>query len=199
MARVREFDEAEALEKAMRLFWQKGYSDTSVRDLVEHTGVAHAGLYTAFGGKRELYQATLDHYNLTYGNLLFGPMEKPDACRAQVEEFFYFILRAVKSETFQNGCMMCNTAVEFGNDTHGNSGSIDVLAVASANVERMTTALENALKRALANGEVRDDLDPVAMASFFGTVFYGIAVLSRSKTNPKRIEDTIDMALATLD
>ncbi len=193
MARVREFDEAEALEKAMRLFWQKGYSETSVRDLVEHTGVAHAGLYTAFGGKRELYQAALDHYDITYGNMLFGPMEKPDACRAQVEEFFYFILRAVKAEKFQNGCMMCNTAVEFGNDEQG------VLSVASANVERMTSALENALKRAHANGEVRDDLDPVATASFFGSVFYGIAVLSRSKTDPKRIEDTIDMALATLD
>lgn len=193
MPRVREFDEAEALEKAMRLFWQKGYSETSVRDLVEHTGVAHAGLYTAFGGKRELYQTALNHYDITYGNMLFGPMEKPDACRAQVEEFFYFILRAVKAEKFQNGCMMCNTAVEFGNDEQG------VLSVASANVERMTSALENALKRALADGEVRDNLDPVATASFFCSVFYGIAVLSRSKTDPKRIEDTIDMALATLD
>ncbi|MEH6630251.1 MAG: TetR/AcrR family transcriptional regulator [Halopseudomonas aestusnigri] len=193
MPRVREFDEAEALEKAMRLFWQKGYSETSVRDLVEHTGVAHAGLYTAFGGKRELYHAALDHYDITYGNMLFGPMEKPDACRAQVEEFFYFILRAVKAEKFQNGCMMCNTAVEFGNDEQ------DVLSVASANVDRMTSALENALKRAHANGEVRDDLDPVVTASFFGSVFYGIAVLSRSKADPKRIEDTIDMALATLD
>ncbi|WP_419901808.1 TetR/AcrR family transcriptional regulator [Kiloniella sp.] len=193
MARVREFDEVEVLERAMRLFWKKGYAETSVRDLVDYTGVAHAGLYTAFGGKRELYQASLKHYSLTYGNLLFGPMEKPDACRAQVEEFFYFILRAVKAEKFQNGCMMCNTAVEFGNDEQ------DVLSVASANVERMTAALQNALKRALANGEVRGDLDPVATASFFGSVFYGIAVLSRSKADPERIEDTIDMALATLD
>ncbi len=192
MARVREFDEADALEKAMRLFWQKGYAETSVRDLVEHTGVAHAGLYAAFGGKRELYQTALDHYNLTFGNMLFGPMEKPEACRAEVEEFFYFILRAVKAEKFQNGCMMCNTAVEFGNDAR------DVLDIASANVARMTKAMENALTRALAAGEVRADLDPVATASFLGSVFYGIAVLSRSKADPQRIEDTIDMALATL-
>ena len=53
MPRVREFDPDVALEKAIQLFWHKGYAETSMRDLVAHTGVAHAGLYSAFGSKRK--------------------------------------------------------------------------------------------------------------------------------------------------
>ena len=52
MARVREFDPKEALAKALDLFWRKGYAETTMRDVVAYTGVAHAGLYSAFGSKQ---------------------------------------------------------------------------------------------------------------------------------------------------
>lgn len=52
LTRIREFDVNDTMDKAMHLFWQKGYVETSVRDLVKYTGVAHAGLYSAFGDKK---------------------------------------------------------------------------------------------------------------------------------------------------
>ena len=62
MARQREFDPDEALDKAMLLFWRKGYDETSVRDPVEFAAVAQAGLYGAFGDKHRLYEAALDRF-----------------------------------------------------------------------------------------------------------------------------------------
>ncbi len=193
MARVREFNPKEALDKAMRLFWRKGYADTSMRDVVAHTGVAHAGLYNEFGGKRQLYQAALKHYDATFGNRLIGPLETPDAGRAEVEGLFAVVLDAVKSGRFADGCFMCNTAVEFGNDAE------DVLGGARHNIERMARAFETALDRARGRKEVRADLDPGATADFLVSVFHGVAVLSRSKCAPERIEHSIRQALATLD
>jgi TetR/AcrR family transcriptional regulator, transcriptional repressor for nem operon len=193
VARVREFNAEEALDKAMRLFWRKGYAETSVRDLVEHTGVAHAGLYAAFGGKRELYRAALDHYDATFGNFLIGPLERPDAGRPDVEAFFATILDAVKNKRFVDGCFMCNTAVEFGNEGD------DIVSKSRDNVERMTAGFRNALKQARLCGQVRADLEPAATASFLTSAFHGIAVLARAKAPIKRIEESVRMALRVLD
>ncbi len=62
MSRARSFDTDVALDKAMRLFWRKGYLDTSIDDLVSETGVGRSGLYGTFGGKRDLFFAALTRY-----------------------------------------------------------------------------------------------------------------------------------------
>ncbi len=62
MARPREFDEETVLEAAVQCFWSRGFEATSVRNLIEKTGLTSASLYNAFGDKRALYQKALDHY-----------------------------------------------------------------------------------------------------------------------------------------
>lgn len=72
MTRTREFDVNETLDRAMHLFWKKGYVETSVRDLVEYTGVAHAGLYSAFGDKEGLFKAAVRKYCLKIADEMLG-------------------------------------------------------------------------------------------------------------------------------
>ena len=62
MARPREFDEDAVLDAAMQCFWARGYEATSVRNLIEKTGITGASLYNAFGDKRALYERALHHY-----------------------------------------------------------------------------------------------------------------------------------------
>ena len=62
MPRTKAFDEQEVLEKAMELFWKKGYYATSIQDLVNHLGINRASLYDTFGGKKKLFLHTFSHY-----------------------------------------------------------------------------------------------------------------------------------------
>ena len=62
MARPREFEEGVVLDAAMECFWNRGYEATSMRDLVDKTGITGASLYNAFGDKRAIYQRALDRY-----------------------------------------------------------------------------------------------------------------------------------------
>ena len=193
VARVREFDPDEALEKAMRLFWQKGYAETSMRDLVAHTGVAHAGLYAAFGGKRDLFRAALGRYGETVISGMLEGIESPHSGRAEVERCLNGLLDAAKRGVLGNGCLMCNTAIEFGDEAG------PIRATVNRSSERMVRAFRGALERARGKGEVPADLNPTATAEFMVTVLHGLVVLVRSKASPERMRQRVLVALGVLD
>jgi AcrR family transcriptional regulator len=193
MSRIREFDPDKALNKALQLFWHKGYAETSMRDLVAHTGVAHAGLYSAFGSKRALFRATLEHHRDVNMTHLLSDLESSDSGRVELEQFFTMMLTIVKTGNFKDGCFMANTAVAFGTE------SSDILDVFNSHIDRMEAAFQMALERAKARGEVRTNLNPRNVAVFLVTIFNGIAVLARGRSGYGRIERSIHTALSILD
>ena len=193
MARVREFDPEEALAKALELFWRNGYAETTMRDVVAYTGVAHAGLYSAFGSKHELFKkALIQHRNTTMAWLL-RDLESPEAGRAEVEQFFETLLAIIKSGDFENGCFMLNTALAFGGETG------EIMDNVHAHLEQMVHAFQGALARARERGEVRADLDPEATAEFLVSVFNGTAAFARARSPYDRIERSVRTALKELD
>ncbi|MFQ5418794.1 MAG: TetR/AcrR family transcriptional regulator [Anaerolineae bacterium] len=193
MPRIREFDPDKALDKALQLFWHKGYAETSMRDVVAATGVAHAGLYSAFGGKRQLYQAALErHLNVNMTHLL-SSLTTPDAGRTELEQFFEMMLTIVRTGNFEDGCFMANTAVAFGTEPS------DILDIFNDHIERMESGFRSALENAKARGEVCANLNSVAVADLLVTVFNGMAVLARGGAGYGRIKRSVRTALSILD
>lgn len=68
MARPRSISKDETLERALLLFWERGYDRTSIADLSEAIGVGPSSLYNTFGSKEGLFQAALDRYVATYAD-----------------------------------------------------------------------------------------------------------------------------------
>src|SRR6266404_4009435 len=91
MARTKEFDSDAVLEKALGLFWERGYEATSMADLVGHLGIARASIYATFGGKRDLYLKALERYLQTRNpnpvDLLSQPGPALPAIRALIEAY----------------------------------------------------------------------------------------------------------------
>ncbi len=193
MARTKEFDPDKTLDKALELFWHKGYAETSMRDVVAYTGVAHAGLYSVFGSKRNLFRAALErHLNVNLTQLR-AKLASPDSGRAELEQFFLMMLDIVQTGNFDDGCFMANSAVAFGTE------SGDILDIFNDHIERMEASFRIALENAKTRGEVRADLDPLAVADLLVTVFNGMAVLARGGSGYGRIERSIRTALTILD
>lgn len=192
MPRVREFDEDAALTRAMELFWEKGFADTSVRDLVSHTGVAHAGLYSAFGDKEGLYRAALEKYVREVIEV-FKILESEDAGREQIEAFFKNMVRKAKSGEAKNGCMITNNAVEFG-------GSDTVGGVLAEKVySRQLRAFKNALGNASRKGEIPGHVKVDETAKAMVGMFYGLTVLLRSGVPTATIQSAINATLKLLE
>lgn len=111
MARPREFDEATVLDAAVQCFWSRGYDATSVRDLIESTGMTAASLYNAFGDKRALYERALDRY--IEGSIAdrIKRFEKLPP-RQAIDAFFTEILKRSLADKGRKGCMLVNAALD---------------------------------------------------------------------------------------
>src|SRR2546425_12924520 len=89
------FEPAEALDRAMELFWRRGYAATPLDQLVRHTGASRYGLYATFGGKRDLFLTSLERYSQTVMDPMLEPLEDARASTAEIRRFFDRLLEEI--------------------------------------------------------------------------------------------------------
>lgn len=192
MSRTKEFDPDAVLQKALELFWERGYEATSMADLVQHLGIARASIYATFGGKHDLYVRALDRYVQSRDPGLVEMLSQPGpvlpAVRALVEAY------AAESacDERRRGCMVVNAAVEV--IPHDPQAARRV----EASWDTLETALTSALTRARAQGEIPEGKDPRALARFLLVVLQGMRVLGRAHPDPGRVRDAAEQALSVL-
>lgn len=144
--RPRAFDEAEALDRAVHLFWGKGFRDTTTRDLESALGISASSLYHAYGSKQGLFDAALDRYEVMAADALVVPLERDPRGLEALDRFFDGLVGWVSSDG-RAGCMVINLMSEDG------GRSPVVAARTEAFRSRVVAALSDALRRAAAAGE----------------------------------------------
>jgi TetR/AcrR family transcriptional regulator, transcriptional repressor for nem operon len=113
MARNVEFNEAEAIQKAMEVFWKKGYSATSLRDLTDAMKINSSSLYNTIGDKHELFVKCIKHYT----DVRMQELKKRAAnARSPLNAVINFINDAVTVIVEGNSCMAVKTAFEIAAD-----------------------------------------------------------------------------------
>jgi TetR/AcrR family transcriptional repressor of nem operon len=92
MARALGFDYDKAIDKATRVFWKKGYSDTSLRDLLKAIGIGEGSFYNTLKSKKQLYLECLKHYNGTVGRRRGEALFSPSSAKEGVRGLFKTVL-----------------------------------------------------------------------------------------------------------
>ena len=124
MARTREFCPSEALDKAMRVFWAKGYFGTSIEDLVAATGVSRYGLYGEFGGKNGLFLAALAHYQASVVCPMLDIIGRPGASLPALRALFALLAEFSRQPGGKLGCLVFNSVNEMGLHDEATAGKI---------------------------------------------------------------------------
>lgn len=190
MARPREFDEEQALERAAVIFWRQGYAGTSIGDLVEATGLQRQSLYNAFGDKQGLFSAALAHYRAR-GNALAAPLLSSEAGLPELREFILASLREQRRLDC-GACMLIKTAF----DPAMQDQQIKALVHESARMWRVSFA--RVLGQARQRGELPPRGDDTTLANYLFTVHNGLSALERTGASMAEIEAALDHAIATL-
>lgn len=183
MGRRKTHNRDEVLAEAMEQFRETGFAGTTAEMLVERIGVSRYSLYADFGSLLGLFEAALERYNDAVIDRRFGPLERPGAGLAEIDALLDFYARAGEGPASGRGCLLCNTAVEFGpNDPTGS-------AATQRYFRRLSGAFANALSNARAAGTLSPDTDPQAEADLLTAVVLGLFVMIRAKAPSPGIEN----------
>lgn len=192
MARPREFDADAALDRAMRLFWARGYHATSVQDLMKAAGVQKQSLYGAFGDKRSLFLKCLNVYSQKTLTEIQRMLRETDSALAGIERVMRFVTQSAESKKCPPGCLMANTALELG--LHDPEIADEVRRMFRA-TEKM---LADAVRRAQAQGEVARSLDPIAIGQGLANTINGIRILEKTGASRQQVRAVVETALAAM-
>jgi AcrR family transcriptional regulator len=188
MGRPREFDTDAALEKAMRLFWAKGYEGTSVADLTETLGISRPSLYAAFGDKQSLFRTALERYASGPACYVAAALAQPTA-REVAEHLLRGAADLQASSSNPGGCLTVNGAIACGDEAE------PVRQALNAHRTAGVTLLRRRFEQAKAEHDLPKDSDPAALARFVAAVVYGMAVLASGGASRKELEQVIRTAM----
>ena len=192
MARPREFDEAQVLDAAIQCFWHRGYESTSVKDLVDSTGITAASLYNAFGDKRALFRAALDRYvETSIGERIrrcrqLGP-------RAAISAFFDDILNRSLNDRSRKGCLLVNSALEVA------PHDVEFRHVIASVIQRIEAFFLECLESGQAQGTIARSRSAQELSHHLVGVLMGVRVLARVKAERTLLEGVVRPALGLLD
>ncbi len=179
--------------RAMELFWEKGFDNTSLADLTTAMGINSPSLYAAFGSKEQLFSEAVSLYNRTEGPEIWNAIETGATARESFAGYLKATARAFTKPGKPAGCLIVLGALH-SSDT--NPGICQALrAVRAENVDM----LKQRLDEAIASGELPASLDTRAMATFYTTVQQGMSIQARDGANRRMLEAIGDGAMAAWD
>lgn len=183
--RPRAFDMDDALDKALKLFWTKGYEGTSLSDLTQAMGINPPSLYAAFGNKEGLFRHALDRY---MGEMAGGcsALNAPTA-RGVAEALLYGVANV--DPEMPPGCLLVQAALSC-------SDSSETVRQELINRRQgAEDALRERFERAQREGDLPPTACPVRLARFLTAISQGISVHAASGVGRQELTEIADMAL----
>lgn len=161
MARPKEFEVDEALEAALNVFWDYGYTATSLNDLMKNMGLNKGSLYGTFGDKQTLFLMALDRYETRSLQQMQEILERPGSVKAAIRMWLAVVYGNCCSDKGFRGCFHYNTILEMFSHDEAIAKRI------KQHVQSMEKLFYKALEREKAQGEFSSTLDSTLTAQFF--------------------------------
>ena len=193
MPRPKEFNPDDAIEKAMQVFWHKGYEATSMEDLLGAMDLSRGSLYDTFGDKRQLFLKVVDRYCTTFASSKFSLLDQPGPALPTLRRFITGMIEGGLADPQRRGCFISNTVMELSPHEKEIAGRLrQALKMAE-------DAFFKILARAKQQGELKDDTNPRALARFLTTMMQGTVVMIKAGTSADVVKQTAETGLSILD
>ena len=189
--RPRSFDEGDALEKAIQVFWSKGYDAVTIDDLVAGMGVGRPSLYTVFGDKRTLFLRVLKDYAEKKGSLTAEALLSPQTLRESLTLFLKHSVETATKKGSAPGCLL-ECVAPLVNDP-------EVRKFLQNSAAGAAVMVEGRFRDAIKAGEISSDFPVAARASqvldFARSMTMRAQIGAPRKTLLKAAEEAVDLVL----
>ena len=186
--RPRSFDLDQALDRALKVFWRKGYDGASLPDLTTAMGINRPSLYAAFGSKEQLFRKAMDRYAQGPAAYALRALDAPTA-RAVFERLLCGGIDMLTNPRNPRGCLAVQGALACGDATES------VRKELIARRAMLVDALRNRFERDKAGGDLPSDSDPAVLARYAATVLHGLSIQATSGATRAQMQRVAEMAL----
>jgi AcrR family transcriptional regulator len=188
--RPREFDADEVLDRALEVFWRKGYEGASLSELTEAMGINRPSLYAAFGNKEELFRKALDRYADGPAAYTREALNAPTA-RGVLERLLHGAAEALTHPDYPPGCLGVHGALSCGEAAESIRDEL------SARRAAYVVLLRQRLERARTEGDLATDIACADLARLVMTVMQGMAVQAAGGASREDLRRVAEMMLRT--
>ena len=192
MARTKDFDEQEVLNKAVNIFWLKGYNATSMQDLVDGLGISRSSLYDTYGDKHTLFLKALESYQCTNSGRLCQITNCEQPAKVTIKGLLEFVIDELLNDKSQKGCFMVNAEVEVA--LHDKQ----VSEMIRKNDQQLEESFFTVIKKGQEKGEITSQQDARALARFMYNTIKGIQVTAKSTQDGAMFDDIVNLAVSVL-
>ncbi|WP_328999516.1 TetR/AcrR family transcriptional regulator [Kribbella sp. NBC_00709] len=189
MARPMTFDTDETIDKAVEVFWRRGFGATTPQNLVDELGIGKGSLYNTFKSKHHLFRLAMHRYSAHRAADLAEALDGPGPVRPKVRAAMQRLAGVGQHDL---GCLIVNSAAELG------SSDAVVAEVSQQMFERIEDAFRSAIERGQATGELTSGRDPGDAARALLAVVIGTNVLAKGGRPPAELGSLLDAALVIL-
>jgi TetR/AcrR family transcriptional repressor of nem operon len=192
MARTKEFNEDQALDKAIEIFWHKGYNGTSAQDLVTYLGLSRSSLYDTFGDKQKLFARSLQRYQKNAQDQIVKLFDESANIKETLQDIFKQAVIESLEDRITKGCFMVNSSVELAMHDE------EIGKIVKNNSQVMEEVFTNAVQKGQSAGDISTKMDARTLARFIFNTYSGIRVLARTGERDKQVYDDIVKAMFSL-
>jgi TetR/AcrR family transcriptional repressor of nem operon len=192
MTRGLEFDYDQAIDKATRVFWRKGYSGASLRDLLKAIGIGEGSFYNTLKSKKQLYLECLKHYNETVVRRRAEALFSPSSAKEGVRGLFKTVLDDLDDPRTPRVCLVAGSV------------SSDVLAerdlqkFIQTGMAAFVGAFSDRLKSAKDAGELPSQFEVEVVANIIATYLQGLYRTALLSYDRSQLERQIDHFFTSL-
>jgi AcrR family transcriptional regulator len=178
-----------ALQKALEVFWRKGYEGASLPDLCEAMGINKPSLYAAFGNKEQLFLKAIELYENRPCAFFYPALEHATSYEV-VKHMLCGAASANADPDNPPGCVIVQGALDCSESAAFVKEALIIKRRAGE------TALCERLQRAKNEGDLPEDSDPAALARYIGAVLQGMAIQATSGANCAELKQVAETVLS---
>jgi AcrR family transcriptional regulator len=186
--RTRQFDVDEALDRALEVFWARGYEGATLPELTRAMGINRPSLYAAFGNKEQVFHKALDRYRTGPMSYLAEALRKSTA-RAVVDAIYSGFVRMQRDRDRARGCLVVSEALACGQEAETVRRELAQLRQA------IVTALGERFERAVQEDDLPAGTACATLARYTATLLNGLAVQSASGATEKELRKVAALAM----
>ncbi|HVZ29754.1 MAG TPA: TetR/AcrR family transcriptional regulator [Asticcacaulis sp.] len=194
--RPRAFDPEAVLETVLELFWENGFTATSLDDIAAATGVSRPSLAAAFGDKQALYIKAMERYQARIAEQL-DQVLTCNGCeggvRGIINRYFDTMIRAYTGEADHPlGCAFMCTAL---NEAPQHESILEML---QGTIENFDRRFEEFFTTAKDMGFLRPDSDPKILTQMISGLTSNLLVRARAGASRQDLQRITDQTTAFL-